>query len=82
MRIPLLVPAVLLFSLSSLLLPPLLLFHCSFSFLAYESSSGSVRSLCYDSERRILFSGGFDQVIVVWDIGTQQGTAYELVGHR
>ncbi|KAL5476251.1 hypothetical protein EMCRGX_G026173 [Ephydatia muelleri] len=42
----------------------------------------SVRTLCYDEERRILFSGGFDQIIVVWDIGSQKGTAYELTGHR
>ena len=42
---------------------------------------GSVWALSYDHERRILFSGGLDQVIVVWDIGSQQGTAYELTGH-
>ena len=44
--------------------------------------AGSIRCLCYDSERRILYSGGFDQIIVVWDIGSQQGTAYELTGHK
>ena len=43
---------------------------------------GSVWALSYDHERRILFSGGLDQVIVVWDIGSQQGTAYELTGHK
>jgi WD40 repeat protein len=37
--------------------------------------------MTYDPERRLLFSGGFDQVIVVWDIGNQQGSAYELTGH-
>jgi len=42
----------------------------------------SVRTLCFDSERRILFSGGFDQIVVVWDIGSQKGTAYELTGHK
>ena len=45
-------------------------------------STGSVRTLAYDQERRILFSGGFDEIIVVWDIGSQKGTAYELMGHK
>ena len=45
-------------------------------------SAGSVRSLCYDAERRILFSGGFDELVVVWDIGSQKGTAFELLGHK
>ena len=43
---------------------------------------GSVKCLCYDTERRLLFSGGFDQIVVVWDIGSQNGTAYELTGHK
>ena len=50
--------------------------------LPHLTPAGSVRSLCYDNERRILFTGGFDQIIVVWDIGSQKGTAYELTGHR
>ena len=41
----------------------------------------SVWALCFDPERRILFSGGVDRTIVVWDIGSHQGTAYELNGH-
>jgi WD40 repeat protein len=45
-------------------------------------TAGSVRSLCYDAERRVLFSGGFDELVVVWDIGSQRGTAYELTGHK
>ena len=43
---------------------------------------GSVRCLCYDTERRMLYTGGFDQIIVVWDIGSRNGTAYELTGHK
>ena len=43
---------------------------------------GSVRCLNYDKERRILFSGGFDQIVILWDIGSQKGTAYELTGHK
>ena len=47
----------------------------------FSSASGSVWALTYDPERRVLFSGGFDNTIVVWDIGSQQGTAFELNGH-
>ena len=48
----------------------------------HTHTPGSVWALSYDHERRILFSGGLDQIIVVWDIGSQQGTAYELSGHK
>ena len=51
-----------------------------YSFVCFVA--GSVRSLCYDTERRVLFSGGFDELVVVWDIGSQKGTAYELMGHK
>jgi len=44
--------------------------------------AGSIRSLSWDSERSLLFSASFDQVVVVWDIGGQRGTAFELQGHR
>ena len=43
---------------------------------------GSVRCLSWDEERNLLFSGSFDQSIIVWDIGGQQGTAFELQGHQ
>ncbi|XP_070538975.1 WD repeat and FYVE domain-containing protein 2-like [Ptychodera flava] len=46
-----------------------------------KGHSGSIRSMAWDIERRLLFSGSFDQSIIVWDIGGQQGTAYELQGH-
>ena len=42
----------------------------------------SVRALCWDQERRMLFSGGFDKLIVIWDVGSRQGVAYELLGHK
>ena len=42
---------------------------------------GSVRALAWDPEKRLLFSGSFDESIIVWDIGGQQGTAFELHGH-
>ncbi|BES88967.1 unnamed protein product [Nesidiocoris tenuis] len=47
-----------------------------------KGHTGSVRSLEWDSSRQRLFSGSYDQVIIVWDIGGQQGTAYELQGHK
>lgn len=47
-----------------------------------KAHSGSIRSLAWDSEKQLLFSGSFDQNIVVWDIGGGQGTAYELRGHQ
>ncbi|XP_006816296.2 WD repeat and FYVE domain-containing protein 2-like, partial [Saccoglossus kowalevskii] len=46
-----------------------------------KGHSGSIRSLAWDVEKRLLFSASFDQSIIVWDIGGQQGTAYELQGH-
>ncbi|KAL4220349.1 WD repeat and FYVE domain-containing protein 2 [Mactra antiquata] len=47
-----------------------------------KGHSGSVRSLAWDVTRSLLFSGSFDQSIIVWDIGGRQGTAIELQGHR
>ena len=47
-----------------------------------KTHTGSIRSLAWDSEKQILFSGSFDQSIIVWDIGSRQGTAYELQGHQ
>lgn len=38
--------------------------------------------MSWDAERKLLFSGSFDQAIIVWDIGSQTGTAYELQGHH
>lgn len=49
---------------------------------ALKTHTGSIRSLAWDSEKQMLFSGSYDQSIVVWDIGGRQGTAYELQGHQ
>lgn len=48
----------------------------------FGGHSGSIRTLAWDSEKQLLFSGSFDQNIRVWDIGGREGTAYELHGHR
>ncbi|CAN8020167.1 unnamed protein product [Ixodes persulcatus] len=47
-----------------------------------KGHSGDIQCLSWDAERKLLFSGGFDQTIIVWDIGGKQGTAYELQGHH
>ena len=54
----------------------------SSKFLILAILPGSVRSLAWDAERSLLFSGSYDQSIIVWDIGGRQGTAFELQGHR
>ncbi|KAB7505958.1 WD repeat and FYVE domain-containing protein 2 [Armadillidium nasatum] len=46
-----------------------------------KGHNGSVRSLAWDPARKLLFSGSFDQTIIVWDVGGKKGTAYELQGH-
>lgn len=47
-----------------------------------KGHSASIRCLCWDSGKQMLFSGGCDQVIICWDIGGKRGTAYELQGHQ
>ncbi|XP_041353829.1 WD repeat and FYVE domain-containing protein 2-like [Gigantopelta aegis] len=47
-----------------------------------KGHSGSIRCLSWDVDRSLLFSGSFDQSIIVWDIGGKQGTAFELQGHH
>lgn len=47
-----------------------------------KGHSGSIRSLAWDAKRQQLFSGGFDQNVVVWDIGGKEGVAYELQAHK
>lgn len=44
--------------------------------------TGSIRALEWCAEQQLLFSGSFDHSVIVWDIGGQRGTAYELQGHR
>jgi WD40 repeat protein len=43
-----------------------------------SAHTGSVRSLAWDMDRQWLFSGAYDGLIIVWDIGGRQGSAYEL----
>ncbi|XP_076454179.1 WD repeat and FYVE domain-containing protein 2-like [Babylonia areolata] len=47
-----------------------------------KGHSGSVRCLAWDVERKLLFSGSFDESVIVWDIGGRRGTAFELQGHQ
>ena len=43
---------------------------------------GSVQCLAWEPEKKWLYSGSFDQSVIIWDIGGQQGSALELHGHR
>ncbi|XP_022207736.2 WD repeat and FYVE domain-containing protein 2 [Nilaparvata lugens] len=47
-----------------------------------KGHTGSIRALAWDPAHQRLFSGSFDQSVIVWDIGGRQGTAYELQGHQ
>ncbi|XP_014662505.1 PREDICTED: WD repeat and FYVE domain-containing protein 2-like [Priapulus caudatus] len=47
-----------------------------------KGHSGSIRCLAWDPVKRLLCSGSFDQLVIVWDIGGQKGTAFELQGHH
>ncbi|XP_022920553.1 WD repeat and FYVE domain-containing protein 2 [Onthophagus taurus] len=47
-----------------------------------KGHAGSVRTLAWDADRQMLISGSFDHTVIVWDIGGQQGNAYELQGHQ
>ena len=44
--------------------------------------TNSVQSLAWDAEKKYLYSGSSDQSVIIWDIGGQKGTAFELHGHR
>ncbi|XP_046339732.1 WD repeat and FYVE domain-containing protein 2-like [Haliotis rufescens] len=47
-----------------------------------KGHSGSIRCMAWDVQRSLLFTGSFDQSIIVWDIGGKKGTAFELQGHH
>ncbi|ESN90154.1 hypothetical protein HELRODRAFT_116543 [Helobdella robusta] len=47
-----------------------------------KGHTASVRCLAWDNENSLLFSGGGDNTIVVWDIGSRKGTTVELSGHQ
>ncbi|XP_026468436.1 WD repeat and FYVE domain-containing protein 2-like [Ctenocephalides felis] len=47
-----------------------------------KGHTGSIRALSWAPTPQLLFSGSFDQTVIVWDIGGRQGTAYELQGHN
>ncbi|XP_046854021.1 WD repeat and FYVE domain-containing protein 2-like isoform X2 [Xenia sp. Carnegie-2017] len=47
-----------------------------------KGHSGSIGSLEWDFDRQQLYSGSFDDSVIVWDIGGGKGTALELHGHH
>lgn len=48
----------------------------------FKGHTGSVRALRWVPGPQLLFSGSFDQSVIVWDVGGRRGTVYELQGHR
>lgn len=47
-----------------------------------KGHTGSIRTLSWVPGPQLLFSGSFDQSIIVWDVGGRRGTVYELQGHN
>ncbi|CAG2104686.1 unnamed protein product [Medioppia subpectinata] len=47
-----------------------------------KGHSAAIRCLAWNSTKQMLFSGGFDKMIICWDIGGKKGTAFELQGHH
>lgn len=45
-------------------------------------SIGSIKALSWVAGPQLLFSGSFDQSVIVWDVGGRRGTVYELQGHK
>lgn len=65
------------------LCPSLFMFHAflvNLQTLCFPTL-GSIQCLTWDPDSKLLFSGSFDQSIIIWDIGGKQGTALELQGH-
>lgn len=48
----------------------------------FKGHTGSIRSLLWVPGPQLLFSGSFDNSIIVWDVGGRKGTVYELHGHK
>lgn len=47
-----------------------------------KGHSASANCLCWDSASQILYSGSSDKSVIMWDIGSKKGTAFELQGHN
>uniref|UniRef100_A0A914VE22 FYVE-type domain-containing protein n=1 Tax=Plectus sambesii TaxID=2011161 RepID=A0A914VE22_9BILA len=47
-----------------------------------SAHTGSIRSLAWDHQRQLLFSGSNDNLVIMWDIGGRRGQAFELNGHK
>ncbi|EGD77073.1 hypothetical protein PTSG_07413 [Salpingoeca rosetta] len=46
-----------------------------------KGHTGSVRALSWAAQKKWLFSGSFDQTVILWDIGGQKGERIELRCH-
>jgi len=50
-------------------------------FTKLSAHTGSISDLAWDATRQLLFSSSSDSLVIVWDIGSKKGQAYELTGH-
>ncbi|CAI4224216.1 unnamed protein product [Auanema sp. JU1783] len=46
-----------------------------------SAHTASVSSLAWDRVKEVLFSGSYDNLVIMWDIGGKRGEAYELNSH-
>lgn len=47
----------------------------------FKGHTGTVKDLTWVAGPQLLFSGSYDQSVIVWDVGGRRGTVYELQGH-
>ncbi|CAP37296.2 Protein CBR-WDFY-2 [Caenorhabditis briggsae] len=47
-----------------------------------SAHTNSITSLTWDGNKKVLYSGSSDHLIIMWDIGGGKGEAYELNGHN
>uniref|UniRef100_A0A1I7XE77 WD_REPEATS_REGION domain-containing protein n=1 Tax=Heterorhabditis bacteriophora TaxID=37862 RepID=A0A1I7XE77_HETBA len=46
-----------------------------------SAHTGPISSLAWNRVKEVLFSGSYDNLVIMWDIGGKRGEAYELNGH-
>ncbi|KAL5280219.1 WDFY2 family protein [Megaselia abdita] len=48
----------------------------------FKGHTGAIKCLKWVEGPQLLFSGSFDNSVIVWDVGGRRGTVYELQGHN
>lgn len=59
-----------------------ILFDPTFPFSNQNQLTGAIKCLKWVEGPQLLFSGSFDNSVIVWDVGGRRGTVYELQGHK